>query len=74
MTTVGSGSLRRVSVLVIAREHFCHVQVIPVWFVFDYQTRISLVGFGTVYIGLESAAKSLAKSLADETVSVVQHK
>ena len=31
-------------------------------------------GFGTVYIGLENAAKCLAKSLADNTVSVVQHK
>ncbi|XP_005091170.1 spartin [Aplysia californica] len=33
-----------------------------------------LKGFGTVYIGLETAAKSLGKSLANETVQVVQHK
>ncbi|XP_050416907.2 spartin isoform X1 [Patella vulgata] len=31
-------------------------------------------GFGTVYMGLESAAKALAKSLANETVVVVQHR
>jgi len=33
-----------------------------------------LAGFGTVYMGLESAAGILAKSLADETVTVVQHR
>ncbi len=43
--------------------------------VVDLMNHHSLtVGFGTVYLALEGAAKSLAKSLADETVSVVQHK
>ncbi|XP_052251062.1 spartin-like [Dreissena polymorpha] len=31
-------------------------------------------GFGTVYMGLEKAAKALGKSLANETVTVVAHK
>lgn len=31
-------------------------------------------GFGTVYMGLETAAKALARSLANETVATVQHK
>ena len=35
---------------------------------------IFFLGFGTVYLALEKAAKNLAKSIADETVSVVQHK
>ncbi|XP_038055681.1 spartin-like [Patiria miniata] len=34
----------------------------------------SLRGFGTVYSGLETAAKSLAKSISNATVEVVQHK
>lgn len=33
-----------------------------------------LKGFGTVYMSLESAAKALAKNLANETVTVVNHK
>lgn len=33
-----------------------------------------LHGFGTVYMSLEGAAKALAKSLANETVNIVQHK
>ncbi|XP_052794944.1 spartin-like [Mya arenaria] len=33
-----------------------------------------LHGFGTVYMGLEQAAKALGKSLANETVQVVTHK
>lgn len=32
------------------------------------------LGFGTVYMSLESAAKALAKNLANETVTVVNHK
>ena len=31
-------------------------------------------GFGTVYMGLEHAARALAKNLADETSAVVKHK
>ncbi|XP_033632094.1 spartin-like [Asterias rubens] len=34
----------------------------------------SLQGFGTVYNGLEKAAKALAKNLSNATVDVVQHK
>ena len=37
-------------------------------------THASVSGFGTVYMGLEHAGRTLAKSLADETVQVVQHK
>lgn len=33
-----------------------------------------LQGFGTVFVGLEAAAKSLGKSLTHETVQVVTHK
>ncbi|XP_064607726.1 spartin-like [Liolophura sinensis] len=33
-----------------------------------------LHGFGTVYMGLEAAAKALARNLANETVQVVNHK
>ncbi|XP_071087210.1 spartin-like [Haliotis cracherodii] len=33
-----------------------------------------LKGFGTVYMGLETSAKALAKSLANETVGIVNHK
>ncbi|GFR73085.1 spartin-like [Elysia marginata] len=33
-----------------------------------------LQGFGTVFVGLEAAAKSLGKSLTQETVQVVTHK
>lgn len=31
-------------------------------------------GWATVYVGLEAAAKALAKSIADETVNIVQKK
>ena len=31
-------------------------------------------GWVTVYMGLEQAAKTLAKNIADETVHVVKHK
>ncbi|XP_067663056.1 spartin-like [Haliotis asinina] len=33
-----------------------------------------LKGFGTVYMGLETSAKALAKNLANETVGIVHHK
>ncbi|KAK3576396.1 hypothetical protein CHS0354_026729 [Potamilus streckersoni] len=33
-----------------------------------------LKGFGTVYIGLENAAKDLARNIANETVDIVDHK
>ncbi|CAL1539356.1 unnamed protein product [Lymnaea stagnalis] len=34
----------------------------------------SMKGFGTVYTGLESAARSLGRSLVSETVEIVHHK
>ena len=37
-------------------------------------SNLILPGFGTVWLGLETAGKVLAKSLADQTVSVVKHK
>jgi len=36
--------------------------------------NVAIAGFGTVYTGLESAAKALERSLAIETVEVVTHK
>lgn len=33
-----------------------------------------ITGFGTVYMGLEQAGIALAKSLTNETVTVVKHK
>ena len=35
---------------------------------------IAFLGFGTVFMGLESAAKTLGRNLANETVNVVSHK
>jgi len=37
-------------------------------------TAGAVYGFGTVYMGLENAAKVLASSLADNTVQIVQHR
>lgn len=37
-------------------------------------TAGAVVGFGTVYLGLENAARTLASSLANNTVVIVQHR
>lgn len=37
-------------------------------------TAGAVVGFGTVYFGLENAAKALASSLANNTVKIVEHR
>ena len=38
------------------------------------EAQTIFVGFGTVFMGLEGAAKTLGRNLANETVSVVSHK
>jgi hypothetical protein len=37
-------------------------------------TTGAVVGFGTVYFGLEHAARALVSSLANNTVNIVQHR
>ncbi len=37
-------------------------------------TTGAVVGFGTVYFGLENAGRTLVSSLANNSVSIVQHR